>query len=39
MTTVPGSDRLLLDRLASSALDESDGIIQAYVYEYRRLPC
>lgn len=39
MTTVPGIDRLLLDRLASSGMDESDGIIQAYVYEYRRPPC
>ena len=39
MTTLPGIDRLLLDRLPSSALDESGGIIQAYVYEYRRLPC
>ena len=39
MTTVPGVDRLLLDRLASSGMDESDGIIQAYADEYRRLPC
>ena len=39
MTTLPGIDRPLLDRLASSALDESDGIVQASVYEYRRLPC
>ena len=39
MTTVPGIDRLLLDRLASSALDAIGGIIQAYVDEYRRPPC
>ena len=38
MTTVPGSDRLLLDRLASSALDASGEIIQAYAEEYRRPP-
>jgi len=39
VTTVPGIDRLLLDRLASCALDASGGIIQAYVDEYRRPPC
>ena len=39
MTTVPGIDRLLLDRLPSNALDASGGINRAYVDEYRRLPC
>lgn len=39
MTTLPGIDRLLLDRLPSNALDASDGTIQAYADEYRRLPC
>ena len=39
MTTAPGIDRLLLDRLASSALGASGGIAQAYLDEYRRPPC
>ena len=39
MTTVPGIDRLLLDRLTSSAVDASGGIIRACVDEYRRPSC
>jgi hypothetical protein len=35
---MPGSDQLLV-RLASSALDASGEIIQAYADEYRRPPC
>ena len=39
MTTVSGIHRLLLDRLASGALDAGRGIIAAHGYDYRRPPC